>query len=103
MGESDSITRLKDQIHRAAPHGGTGADLRREWNRERNWWPSSFHAYSDRAEEPFVELNCAAIPRNSSKRTLRPPKGLFHGAPLSIKGEVPQADGGTLFLDEVGT
>jgi transcriptional regulator with PAS, ATPase and Fis domain len=42
----------------------------------------AIHAQSLRAEEAFVEVNCAAIPRGADrKRAVRPPQGLFHRRP----------------------
>ena len=60
------------------------------------------HNHSDRAEAPFVAVNCAAIPDNMLEAILfGHEKGAFTGASTSNKGIFRAADGGTLLLDEI--
>lgn len=60
------------------------------------------HAESDRANKPFVAINCAAIPESLLEATLFGyEKGAFTGASASTPGKFEQADGGTILLDEV--
>ena len=63
----------------------------------------AIHALSPRAAEPFVEVNCAAIPEELIESELfGHVKGSFTGAHENKIGKFQKADGGTLFLDEVG-
>jgi len=63
----------------------------------------ALHALSPRAAEPFVEVNCAAIPEDLIESELfGHNKGSFAGAAEAKIGKFQKADGGTLFLDEVG-
>ena len=102
IGDSTVIRALKEQIRRAAPtqgrvmifgENGTGKEL----------VARLIHSYSDRREEAFVEVNCAAIPTELIESELfGHRKGSFTGAIDNKKGKFLLADGGTLFLDEVG-
>jgi two-component system nitrogen regulation response regulator NtrX len=63
----------------------------------------ALHEMSPRAEEPFVEVNCAAIPEELIESELfGHERGSFTGAVARRVGRFEMADGGTLFLDEVG-
>ncbi|PYB78059.1 MULTISPECIES: sigma-54 dependent transcriptional regulator [Pseudomonas] len=60
------------------------------------------HQQSQRADGPFVAINCAAIPDNMLEATLfGHEKGAFTGAIAAQAGKFEQADGGTLLLDEI--
>lgn len=60
------------------------------------------HDNSSRAEQPFVAINCAAIPENMLEATLFGyEKGAFTGAVQGCPGKFEQAQGGTLLLDEI--
>ncbi len=60
------------------------------------------HQHSSRASQPFVAINCAAIPENMLEAMLfGHEKGAFTGAHASMPGKFEQANGGTLLLDEV--
>jgi two-component system response regulator FlrC len=60
------------------------------------------HQQSQRANQPFVAINCAAIPDNMLEATLfGHEKGSFTGAIAAQAGKFEQADGGTLLLDEI--
>ena len=60
------------------------------------------HRNSPRAGQPFVAINCAAIPENMLEATLFGyEKGSFTGAHQSSAGKFEQANGGTLLLDEI--
>ncbi|MFL7962220.1 two-component system, response regulator FlrC [Pseudomonas sp. NFIX10] len=60
------------------------------------------HQQSRRAGEPFIAINCAAIPDNMLEATLfGHEKGSFTGAIAAQAGKFEQADGGTILLDEI--
>ena len=72
---------------------GTGKELVAE----------ALHRHSPRADNAFIALNMAAIPRDLLESELfGHEKGAFTGAQALRKGRFEQADGGTLFLDEIG-
>jgi len=63
----------------------------------------AIHDLSDRASEPFIAVNCGAIPRELIESELfGHEKGAFTGAVGRRIGRIESADGGTLFLDEIG-
>jgi DNA-binding NtrC family response regulator len=102
IGESDAVAEIKDTIERVAPtearvlisgENGTGKELVAKW----------IHHKSARAEEPMVEVNCAAIPSELIESELfGHEEGAFTGATQQRIGKFEQAHEGTLFLDEIG-
>ncbi len=61
------------------------------------------HTYSDRHDQPFIALNCAAFPKNLAESTLfGHVKGAFTDAHQAREGAIAKAQNGTLFLDEIG-
>lgn len=63
----------------------------------------AIHKQSARKSEPFIALNCGAIPKDLIESEIfGHVKGAFTGAQTDRKGAAEQADGGTLFLDEIG-
>ena len=64
----------------------------------------SLHTLSDRAEQPFVEVACGALPESLLESELfGHVEGAFTGASHDKVGKFTQANGGTLFLDEIAT
>jgi len=60
------------------------------------------HEHSERSDQPFVAINCAAIPENMLEAILfGHEKGAFTGAHAASPGKFEQANGGTLLLDEI--
>jgi len=63
----------------------------------------AIHKQGTRVDQPFIALNCGAIPRELMESEIfGHVKGAFTGAASERKGAASQADGGTLFLDEIG-
>jgi two-component system, NtrC family, response regulator AtoC len=63
----------------------------------------AIHQQSQRAEQPFVPVNCGAIPANLlESEFFGHTRGAFTGADRARKGLFVEADGGTIFLDEIG-
>jgi two-component system nitrogen regulation response regulator NtrX len=63
----------------------------------------AIHDHSLRAKEPFIQVNCAAIPEELIESELfGHEKGAFTGATERKTGKFEQAEGGTIFLDEIG-
>jgi two-component system response regulator AtoC len=63
----------------------------------------ALHYNSDRSQNPFIAVNCGAIPENLLESELfGHAKGAFTDAIRTKKGLFEEADGGTLFLDEIG-
>jgi len=65
--------------------------------------PKIIHAESRRKHQPYIVVNCGAIPEGTIDSELfGHEKGAFTGATSTRKGYFEVADGGTIFLDEVG-
>jgi two-component system, NtrC family, nitrogen regulation response regulator NtrX len=102
IGESEPMLKLDQQVRSAAPsssrvlitgENGSGKEI----------VARNLHRLSLRADQPFIDVNCAAIPEELIESELfGHRKGAFTGAIDDRKGKFELADGGTLFLDEVG-
>jgi len=102
IGDNPEMHAILESVRKVAPtparvlimgENGTGKEL----------IARSIHELSKRAHEPFIEVNCAAIPEELIESELfGHEKGAFTGATSRRVGKFELADGGTLFLDEVG-
>jgi DNA-binding NtrC family response regulator len=102
IGDSPAIQQVKNTIEKVAPTearvlitgpNGTGKKLVARW----------LHEKSNRATQPLIEVNCAAIPSELIESELfGHEKGSFTSAVKQRIGKFEQANGGTLFLDEIG-
>jgi DNA-binding NtrC family response regulator len=102
IGESEPVQKVTDMIEKVAPTdarvlitgpNGSGKELVARW----------LHEKSNRADFPFVEVNCAAIPSELIESELfGHEKGAFTSAHKQRKGKFEQAHTGTIFLDEIG-
>lgn len=102
IGTSPEMVRVRELITKVAPsearvlitgENGTGKEL----------VARHLHQASPRAEAPFVEVNCAAIPSELIESELfGHERGAFTSAIKQRKGKFELADGGTLFMDEIG-
>ncbi len=102
VGASAPMQALRDMIARVAPssapvlitgESGTGKEL----------VARGLHDASARHEQPFVAVNCTAIPESLLESELfGHTRGAFSGATAARRGLFAESDGGTLFLDEIG-
>ncbi len=102
IGQSPAIAALRSTIGRVAPtdlavlitgENGTGKEVVAQ----------SVHYLSGRRQQPFIAVNCAAIPDTLAESELfGHEKGAFTDAREARPGKFELADGGTLFLDEIG-
>ena len=102
VGQSSAIQHLRKQIAKIAQanapvliwgESGSGKELTAQ----------AIHTHSPRADEPFIAVNCGAIPASLIQSELFGyERGAFTGAIKEKPGLIESAAGGTLFLDEIG-
>jgi len=102
VGKSPAMRKVYELIHRVSDtessvlltgESGTGKEL----------VARALHSQSDRANRPFIAINCAAVPANLLESELfGHVRGAFTDAKTSRKGLFERAHGGTVLLDEIG-
>ncbi|MGB1542535.1 MAG: sigma 54-interacting transcriptional regulator [Spongiibacter marinus] len=101
IGQSPSYNKVCKMIDKAA-QGRVSVLLLGETGVGKEVIARSVHLRSERAEKPFVAVNCAAIPPDLIEAELfGVEKGAYTGANQSRAGRFERANGGTIFLDEV--
>jgi two-component system, NtrC family, response regulator AtoC len=93
LGMMEKVARSEAATVLIQGESGTGKELVAKW----------IHYKSNRAEKPFMAINCAAVPATLLESELfGHEKGAFTDAKATKKGLFELADGGTVFLDEIG-
>jgi len=102
IGESKAIKEVLSTVARVAKSDSTVL-IRGESGTGKELVARAIHALSDRANQRFISLSCAAIPETLLESELFGyEKGAFTGATRRKEGRFELADSGTLFLDEIG-
>jgi len=102
VGQSPALRSVLDAVTRAAPTNATVL-LLGESGVGKELVARTIHRNSSRANQRFIQVNCAAIPEELIESELfGHEKGSFTGATEKQVGKFEQADRGTIFLDEVG-
>jgi len=103
IGDSAGLKRALQRLEKAGRSSTATVLIRGETGSGKGLLARYLHAHSARAEGPFVELNCSAIPEQLLESELYGhEKGAFTDAKRFKKGLFELSDGGTLFLDEIG-
>ncbi|PSJ46421.1 sigma-54-dependent Fis family transcriptional regulator [Zobellella endophytica] len=101
IGQSAAFRQVCKLIQRAS-HSRVTVLLLGETGVGKEVFARGLHVASDRADQPFVAVNCACIPPDLIEAELfGVEKGAYTGATQSREGKFERADGGTIFLDEV--
>ncbi len=102
IASDPSMLRICSTIEKVAPSNVT-CTLIGESGTGKEVFSRALHNLSERKDNRFVAINCAAVPENLMETELFGyEKGAFTGANKQTAGTVEVADGGTLFLDEIG-
>jgi len=102
IGESPSMRAQRELIQTVAPTNATVLILG-ESGTGKELIAGALHSLSNRAKNPYIRINCAAIPETLLESELfGHEKGAFTSALKQKLGRVEEADGGTIFLDEIG-
>ncbi len=103
IGDSQAMMRAKQTTQKVASSSANTVLIRGETGTGKELFARAIHFNSDRRDEPFVEVNCSAIPSTLLESELfGHEKGAFTDAKERKIGLIERADGGTFFLDEIG-
>lgn len=103
IGESDEIKKALELGRRVAESDVGSILLNGETGTGKDLFARAIHYASDRADAPYLAINCAALPANLIESELFGyEKGAFTDAKQRKEGLFEQAHGGTIFLDEIG-
>ncbi|HZR46813.1 MAG TPA: sigma-54 dependent transcriptional regulator [Candidatus Manganitrophaceae bacterium] len=103
LGKSQAVQSLLKMVRRVAQDDKATVLITGETGTGKGLLARTIHYNSPRKDEPFVQVNCAAIPEGLlESEFFGHEKGAFTGAVAHRTGRFEMADGGTLFLDEVG-
>ena len=102
LGDTPEMRKILKTVYKVAPTNSSLL-ITGESGSGKEFLANVVHRYSKRASEPFVPVNCGAIPENLVESELfGSKKGSYTGSTADKKGLFESANGGTLFLDEVG-
>ena len=103
VGESPAMREMLSMAHKVAESEVSSVLLQGESGTGKDLVAKAIHYHSSRANQPFVAINCAALPSTLIESELFGyEKGAFTDAKARKEGMFEQAEGGTLFLDEIG-
>lgn len=103
VGESPAMRDMLSMAHKVAESEVSSVLLQGESGTGKDLVAKAIHYHSARANQPFVAINCAALPSTLIESELFGyEKGAFTDAKARKEGMFEQAEGGTLFLDEIG-
>jgi two-component system, NtrC family, response regulator len=102
IGRSKTLLSVLDMASRAAQSSSTVL-IEGETGTGKELLARAIHFNSPRKDQPFLAINCGAIPKDLLESELFGyRKGAFTGATEHKRGKIEMVDGGTLFLDEIG-
>ncbi len=103
VGESTPMKEMLSVAHKVAESEVSSVLLQGESGTGKDLVAKAIHYHSSRANNPFVAINCAALPSTLIESELFGyEKGAFTDAKARKEGLFEQAEGGTIFLDEIG-
>ena len=103
IGESDAMKKAMELGRRVAESDVGSILLNGETGTGKDLFARAIHFASERADAPYLAINCAALPANLIESELFGyEKGAFTDAKAKKEGLFEQAQGGTIFLDEIG-